>query len=195
MPYRFLHRISAGPYFHIYCRGNNKNNIFLSAHDYFRFEDRLREYSDLEKVEVLAFCLMRNHYHLLLHESDFGSIARLMQRLNLSYAKFFNAKYGSVGHLFQGPYGERAVESDGDLLNVSAYIHNNPRDLGVDPRVYRWSSYSDYLSGLSSWLKKDHILSFFPEPSKVSVYQEFVTSAQNLVLSDLDKPGFEIVKL
>jgi putative transposase len=182
MPYRYLKRLHDTPYFHIYNRGNNKKNIFLSPHDYERFIFKLKEYAEFEGVSVLAYCLMRNHFHLLLAEEKSGDIACLMQRLGVAYAMYFNLKYGHVGHLFQGPYGERAVESTEDLLQVSAYIHNNPMTLGGSPEEYRWSSYADYLSGQSSWVNKDAVLGAMQEVDKVAAYKHFVSLAQDLVL-------------
>ncbi len=195
MPYRYLKRHTDSSYFHVYNRGNNKESLFLTPVDYQRFIDNIQKYSELENVRVVSYCLMRNHYHLLLKEMEAGAIARLMQRLNVAYAMYFNPKYKHIGHLFQGPYGEREIDSDGYLVQASAYIHNNPHHIGRDIETYPWSSYQDYLSGRNSWLIKDVILDYFPEANKVGAYQNFVQSAQDLVLNERARPGLETVML
>lgn len=194
MPYRFIKRTADGPYFHVFNRGSNKKAIFLSNLDYQRFLDKLQEYSPEEGVKVVCYCLMRNHYHLLLMENESGEIARLMQRLNVAYAMYFNLKYKQSGHLFQGPYGERCIDSDAYMVEVSAYIHNNPRAKGL-PVDYRWSSYPDYLSGRASWLYKDPVLGYFPEVNKVQAYSQYVDASQDLVLNQELRPGLETAKL
>jgi putative transposase len=191
MPYRYLNRQEETPYFHVFARGNNKQSIYLSHPDYHRFLSKLQQYAIESDVPVLAYCLMRNHYHLLLQEIQPGAIARLMHRLNVSYAMYFNARYKRIGHLFQGPYGERSVASDEYLLQVSAYIHNNPLGIGANPETYPWSSYSDYLGGQNTWIQKNTVLSYFPDAAKVDSYRQFVASAQDLVLQEAKRPGLE----
>lgn len=189
MPYRYIKRISDSPYFHVFNRGSDKKAIFLSQTDYLRFASKMEELSRLEGVKVLAYCLMKNHYHLLLREVSEADIARFMKRLNGSHALYFNLKYKHSGHLFQGPYQDRPVTDKAYLLQVSAYIHNNPWVLGVDPESYRWSSYSSYLSGMSSWVSKDDVLNLFDEINKPEAYRSFVDSRQNLVLNLKPEPG------
>lgn len=102
---------------------------------------------DERHVALNAFCLMPNHFHLLVYEKEEGGIARYMQRVLNAYTKYFNTKYKKTGHLFQGPYQAVHVQNNEQLLHLSAYIHKNPRELKSwkDSEVkYQWSSYQDY---------------------------------------------------
>lgn len=99
-------------------------------------------------VELIAFTLMPNHFHLIVYESREGGISRYMQRLLDAYTKYFNAKYQKSGHLFQGPFQAVHVEDNEQLLYLSAYLHQNPRELKQwrsREEKYPWSSYQDYL--------------------------------------------------
>ena len=98
-------------------------------------------------VELTAFCLMPNHFHLIVKEVEEGGIARYMQRVLNSYTKYINTKYKRSGHLFQGPYKAVHVSGNTQLLHLSAYIHKNPRELPgwKDKEMkYEWSSYQDF---------------------------------------------------
>jgi putative transposase len=112
-------------------------------------KDVEREIVDERFVEVLGFCLMPNHFHLIVKEAKEGGISRYMQRLLNAYTKYFNTKYKKSGHLFQGPYRAVHVRDDRQLIHLSAYIHRNPRELkgwtGKEEK-YRWSSYQDFIS-------------------------------------------------
>jgi len=100
-------------------------------------------------VEIVAFCLMPNHFHLILKEQEEGGIAKYTQRVLNSYTKYFNTRYKKSGHLFQGPYKAVHVENNRQLLHLSAYIHKNPIEL---PKWkgkefdYPWSSLQDFTS-------------------------------------------------
>ena len=80
-------------------------------------------------VELVSFCLMPNHFHLIIKEVEEGGISSYMQRVLNSYAKYFNKKYEKSGHLFQGPYKAVHISDNRQLVHVSAYIHKNPREL------------------------------------------------------------------
>jgi REP element-mobilizing transposase RayT len=137
------------------------------------------DYIDETDAELVCYCLMRNHFHLIMEENNIGEVAKFIQRLCTSYAMYFNLKNKRTGYVFQGPYKEKNIDSDEYLLQVSAYVHNNPLELGLKPEQYKWSSYPDYLSGLSSRLAKSHILGYFTENNKIFAYQEFVNNHQN----------------
>ncbi len=111
-----------------------------------------------------------------------------MHRLQVSYAMYFNLRYKRVGHLYQGRFGDRLIADDDYLLEISAYIHNNAYDLGVDPKTYQWSSYQDYLSGKSSWIDKDRVLSYF---NGVEDYRLFVDSRRDPISNLETRPDLE----
>lgn len=130
-------------------------------------------------VELVAFCLMPNHFHLILRETQENGTARYMQRVLNGYAKYYNTKYGVSGHLFQGPYKAVLVEDNDQLLYLSTYIHRNVRELPEwknKERRYEWSSYQDYV-GKNRWdklLSTELILEQFKTADE---YEEFVRTS------------------
>ncbi|MEK7063660.1 MAG: transposase [Patescibacteria group bacterium] len=132
-------------------------------------------------VELVSFCIMGNHYHLLLRELVEGGIARYMQRLGDAYTKYFNAKYQSPGHVFQGRYKAVHVATNEQLMYLSAYIHRNPRELKAwkdKEDRYPWSSLTDYVKE-NRWgglLAQEIILDQF-EGTKRSNYADFVRTS------------------
>ena len=98
-------------------------------------------------VELVAFCMMPNHYHLIVREVKEGGIASYIQRIAGGYTRYFNQKYQSSGHVFQGRYKSVHVQDDRQLVYLSAYIHRNPRELAAWKNKefeYPWSSLQDY---------------------------------------------------
>jgi putative transposase len=127
-------------------------------------------------VELVAFALMPNHFHLLIKNNQEQVLSVYMQRVLTAYSKYFNAKYQKKGHVFEGPFGARHIENNTQLLHVSAYIHKNPKEL-VDWTdsygKYPWSSYQDYV-GLNRWgelIAPEIVLEQFKNQAK---YKEFV---------------------
>lgn len=99
-------------------------------------------------VGITAFCLMPNHFHLLVRQVDDAGIARYMQRVIKGYTDYFNTKYDSSGHVFQGRYKSVHIANNDQLLHVSAYIHRNPRELHAwkdREESYPYSSLQDYI--------------------------------------------------
>ncbi|MBI1999390.1 MAG: transposase [Parcubacteria group bacterium] len=99
-------------------------------------------------VELHGFCLMPNHFHLLVYSAQNNGIPNYMQRILNAYTKYFNTRYELSGHLFQGPYKAKRIRNEKQLLYTSAYIHRNPRELrGWKNKEHRypWSSYCDYV--------------------------------------------------
>ncbi len=170
-------------YYHIYNRGVAKTDIFLNQQDYGVFLSYLKEYlsppkpltpKDLsagrqnyllnnyhDQVRLLAFCLMPNHFHLLVNQRESHTIESLMRSLSIRFSSYFNKKYARVGHLFQSVYKAILIQSDDYLLWLSRYIHRNPIELlspGQKLSDYPYSSYRSYL-GFSStrWLDTNEI--------------------------------------
>ena len=131
-------------------------------------------------VGLIGFCLMPNHFHMLVVEKNEGGIARYMQRVLNGYTKYYNAKYGKSGHLFQGPYKTVHVGTNEQLLHLSSYIHRNPRELAEwrgKEHKYPWSSYGDYV-GNNRWgdlLEQDILLEQFKNEKEG--YEAFLTSS------------------
>jgi putative transposase len=133
------------------------------------------------EVDVVCFALMPNHFHILVQERQSGGIARYMQRMETAYTMYFNTKYESSGHLFQGRYKAIHVKDNRQLLYLSAYIHRNPREIkgwvGREAE-YPWSSLQDYVTA-NRWgglLATDIIASQFGA-TKDSNYADFVRTS------------------
>lgn len=132
--------------YHVVNRGVGKMILFESPSDYLFFLNLLKNYQEEERCSLLAYCLMDNHFHLLLKAA--AAPNAFMKRISCAYAYYFNNKYERTGHLFQGRYFSEPVNDDSYLLAVVRYIHNNPVKVGISNREsYRWSSYSEYTSG------------------------------------------------
>ena len=149
-----------GAFYHITSRGNERKPIFKVRRDYERFLGYLESATERYGARIHCFCLMSNHYHLLL-ETPRGNCQAILHHINTSYTNYFNARTGRVGHLFQGRYRAVLVEKDSYALELSRYIHLNPfRAQRVDdPSHYRWSSYLAYIGKERkwAWLQKDFV--------------------------------------
>ena len=123
-------------------RGNAQEAIFRDDLDYLAFLRMLAPVIAQFDWSCYAFCLMPNHYHLLLETTD-PTISSGMHLLNGRYARRFNSRHGRVGHVFQGPYHAEPVVRDEHLLEVCRYIALNPVRAGLcrDPGAWPWSSY------------------------------------------------------
>ncbi len=135
-----------GAIYHLINRGNNQQNIFHDLSDRFLFLNKLEQLSLEHELKIFAFCLMTNHYHLLL-QTGMIHIAKTMHQLHTYYAKQHNIKYNVKGQLFQERYRSILVERDSYLLDVSRYIHLNPVQAGLVrlPVDYSFSSMKFYL--------------------------------------------------
>lgn len=174
-----------GCYYHVYNRGSEKRIIFQNRRDYSEFLTRIQDTAKKHPVDILAFCLMPNHFHFLLKQTEASSIDKFMNVLQLGYAKHFNTKYDRVGPLFQGRFKAKLVELDEYLLQLSLYIHRNPipvlhainrgENLLVELGKYQFSSYHEYLHPSQENLcKSDEILGYFSKTNHLLSYQTFV---------------------
>lgn len=163
---------------HITVRGNRKSEIFKSVEDYCAYLENLQyniKYYNNE-FEIMSYCLMTNHIHLEVQTKKIH-IKNLMRRINTFYAKYFNNKYNYHGHLFQGRYGSRIIDSDKYLLEVSRYINLNPVRANIvkKPEDYKWSSYSMLIGKKEEKLiNSDRILSYFEQNKKRELYKQYV---------------------
>jgi putative transposase len=139
-------------FYHITSRGNERRAIFGSKGDYDRFLGYFESATERYGARIHCFCLMPNHYHLLL-ETPRANLRRILHHLNTSYTNYFNAKTERVGHLFQGRYRAILVEKDTYALELSRYIHLNPvrANLVKEPSQYSWSSYLPYVERERKW--------------------------------------------
>ncbi len=193
MPYRIIPFVT-GNYYHLYNRGLRKQNIFANNQDYKRFiktffyyqiqnpkpKFSLYQQSQLYKidptqkiVEILCYCLMPNHFHLLIKQTKDNGVSEFMRKFIHSYTAYSNTKNNTLGPLFQGMFKAKLIESDEQLFHLSRYIHLNPLTslLVKDLKFYPWSSYHSYINSGQDTLAKEDILSFFNSPQN---YEEFV---------------------
>lgn len=133
----------ASPYVHYYNRGVNKEIIFFTSDNYLLLIRKLTEYIKKYQIELIAFCLMPNHYHILLKHEDQNDGSKLIQRLFNSYTQAINKRYSRVGTLFQGNVKKRFIEDDDYLAETIKYIHLNPVKAGLCDKPENWE-YSDY---------------------------------------------------
>ena len=173
---------------------NSINNNFYSFRDDFKSyhdNDIASRYNKKPRkllVDVLAFVLMPNHYHLLLKPRYENSITNFMKKINIGYAKYFNEKYQRVGTLFQGRYKAIQIIKDSHFIHIPHYIHLNPLDLKFPEwrerkikshkealryiKNYRWSSFLDYIGikNFPSVTQRNYLLDFFGNSSEVEKY-------------------------
>lgn len=176
----------SGEYYHIYNRGTDKRDIFTCLNDYNRFVTLLYlcnstksvnieielqkgrsflEFMDMDRaeqlVDIVAYCLMPNHFHLLIHERNDGGISIFMKKLSTAYSMYFNSKYNRTGSLFEGRFKAKHIDDDNYLKYLLSYIHLNPvklidlkwKENGITDKVkakdflleYKYSSYLDYI--------------------------------------------------
>jgi putative transposase len=203
--------------YHVLNRGVDKRTIFEDTQDHARFVHDMFEFNSTKKsknlcrrvpmsdvgrhslgreklVDIHAWCLMKNHYHLLLSECVEGGISEFLKKLNGGYAKYFNEKNSRVGALFQGKTKKVIIDTDAHFLYILHYIHLNPLDFSKTNAYwrsgtirnsltalqyleeYRWSSYLDYigLKNFPSILTTDLYRSVFTDYRKT--LQQYVRS-------------------
>lgn len=210
-----MYRIPLGDeeYYHIFNRGAHKDELFKSPRDYSRFLSSVyyfndmnfnpqnyeyQEYTDLaptkekriEMVDLIAWCLIPNHYHFLLRQKIEKGITKFMRRLGTGFTMYINIKYKHSGHIFEGPFKSKPISHNTQLQHLTRYIHLNPLDI-YDPNwrergvrnieksknfiiSYQWSSLNDYLGNkqyphLLSPVTKEIIFSNNPKK-----YMEFL---------------------
>ncbi len=184
-------------YYHVYFRGGNRSRIFRDAADYEKMLQLFARYLSLEevknsaglsfpnyhyKLELVAFCLMPNHVHLLIYQRQQGAMTEFMRSLLTSYSLQFNKRYKRSGPLFESRYKASMITEDSYLEHITRYIHLNPRDW----RGYEYSSLPYYLQQVTDeWIDPKRILEIFSSPDE---YLQFVQDyEQNKEMIDILK--------
>lgn len=144
MPRRSL-TFQSGCYYHLYNRGYACQNIFFERENYLYFLRLLRRYLIEQTFEVLAYCLMPNHYHLLVYCKS-ACVTERMRSLTLAYTKAINHRYNRIGTLFRGRYQATWIDREAYLHHLVQYIHLNPvnAEMVKAPEEWEFSSYRDY---------------------------------------------------
>jgi putative transposase len=130
-----------GAFYHVITRGNQRQDIFTEVSDFQKYLSLLANYKKRYRFRIYAFVLMSNHVHLLLETKEIP-LSKVLQGINQSYTMYFNKKYGTIGHLFQGRYKAILCDRDRYLLGLIKYIGHNPvrAQIAKTPRNYRCSS-------------------------------------------------------
>jgi putative transposase len=160
-----------GSSYHIYNRGNHRETVFHDRDDRRFFLSKLDTLCERDRVTIIAYCLMDNHFHLLLRQDGGWPLSKTMRSLMTSLAKRYNKKYGAAGHLFQGSYKVGYIRGPAHLLERSRYVHRNPEKI-ADIRDYRWSSYRQYLGGGVGVADAQPVLGLFESKRSYAMYVE-----------------------
>lgn len=190
-----------GEYYHVYNRGVDKRDVFLDGQDYARFLTSIIEFNRVDPigslfeknlaekrglspqkegdlvpadplVEVIAYCLNKNHYHLISKQLKDGGISKFMLKLSSGYSSYFNKKYERSGSLFQGPFKSIHINSNEYLLHLSAYVNCNCEVHKIaEAENYKWCSFPDYIGKSNGTLcNKEVILGQF---KNLEEYREY----------------------
>ncbi len=166
-----------GAWYHVINRGQGRREIFRTDEQREFFLSLLEVTTERFNADWHAYCLMDNHYHLMLHTPE-GNLQRIMRHVNGVYTQHFNHKEKRDGALFRGRYKSILVEAESYWLQLSRYIHRNPLEAGVvkQLRHYRWSSYRAYTGQSRSpgWLSTRYILRGIGQRNVQKRYAEFI---------------------
>lgn len=182
-------------FYHITSRGNEQKVVFKSKRDREKFLEYLESATQRYDALIHAYCMMDNHYHLLL-ETPSANLPQIMRHINGAYTTYFNIKRKRSGHLFQGRYKAILVEVDEYAKELSRYIHLNPVRAGMvdKPEAYQWSSYPYYIGKgkAPEWLHRAFVLGYFGEKESIAQkrYQRFVNA---LVGKEYESPLKDVV--
>jgi len=163
-----------GHTYHVYNRGAHRSSIFRNHGHYHRCSALLQKYADQYHVTMLTYCLMPNHYHLLVQQEQGGTVSRFLQTTFNAYVQYFNVLEGHSGTLFQGAAKSRHIQTDEYLLQVVRYIHCNPvwASLAKTPLGWPFSDYSRWIAdGEDSFPGKSLRDAWFKDGK---AYREFV---------------------
>ena len=175
-------------FYHVMNRGRGHENTFLSDDDFKYFLYCIEQASLRFNIEVHSYCLMTNHYHLLIKTPD-ANLGRAMKHINGLYTQYFNRAHNIDGALFRGRYKAVLVDADNYLLHVSRYIHRNPIETSTpmvdDLAKYKWSSYSSFIKrgATPKWLVRDFIFSLQGKKRQYAAYKQFVEYENNEEIS------------
>jgi len=129
--------------YHIYTRGNQKQNVFIENNDFEFYLSQLKRYKRKYLFRLYGYCLMLNHIHLVGEPLDPQKLSKMMQCLQRSYTAYYNKKYNKVGHLWQDRFKTKVIAKDEYLIGCIAYVEQNPTraNLVANPKEYKFSSY------------------------------------------------------
>jgi putative transposase len=178
----------SGAFYHVIVRGNQKQRVFKDAADFQKYLLTLTVYKNRTGCRIYAHVLMNNHLHLLIETQDIP-LSKVMQGVNQTYTMYFNRRYRTVGHLFQGRYKAIVCDREAYLLGLLKYIHQNPLRAKIVDRLdqYPWSSHHAYTGknnplGLVDTDQVNQVLRMFSESKARSrtKYRQFMSEEETL---------------
>jgi REP element-mobilizing transposase RayT len=184
-----------GAFYHVTSRGNERKTVFQSNRDREKYLSYVESAHDRYGAIIHAYCLMGNHYHLLL-ETPRGNLSKILQYINGAYTTYFNLKRGRSGHLFQGRFKGILVDKDEYCKELSRYLHLNPVRAGMvkTPLEYPWSSYRYFIGEdkKPQWLTTEFVLGDFGGEGRRGFrgYREYVERGEN---KGLDNPLKKVI--
>ncbi len=179
-----------GAWYHIMNRGRNREEIFKIKEDYQLFINLLKESTRLWKVRISAYCLMENHYHIIINTPQ-GNLSRCMRHINGIYTQQYNRRYKKDGPLFRGRYKSILISADSYLLELLRYIHRNPLKAGKVQNIndYKWSSHMGYMSSGKewAWIYKEFIQGMLTgQREKIySEYEKFLLNESDCIIEKI----------
>lgn len=170
-------------WYHVMNRGRRAERIFSDQDDYEMFIELLQEASESWRIRVSAYCLMPNHYHLLVQTPE-ANLSRSMRHINGVFTQRFNRRHGFDGQLFRGRYKSILIDADSYLLQLVRYIHRNPIKAGIATLDdYKWSSHKGYLSIAKKWdwLNKSFVFRYLSENKMdwIKKYRQFMATEED----------------
>ncbi len=179
-----------GAFYHVITRGNQKQKIFRDKEDYLKYLEIFSGYKTRYKYSLYSYVLMSNHVHLLI-ETQKIPLSKILQGINQSYTAYFNKRYKTVGHLFQGRYKAILCDRDEYLLSLVKYIHLNPvrAKTAKTPDEYRWSGHHNYAkkSDKKDIVDEDQVLRMFSEDKTKArkIYRAFMDEGITVMKDDI----------
>jgi len=171
-------------YYHVMNRGQGRRQVFPNVDHYADFQQCLSEAHIRFGIEVHAYCLMGNHYHLLI-KTPRGNLSRVMRHIDGVYTQRHNRRKKTDGSLFRGRYKAIVIDASSYLLQVSRYIHRNPielkKPLVAQLEAYPWSSYSAYINKakVPNWLNRKTVYGELGSVHKYSAYKTFINAGND----------------
>ena len=166
-------------YYHVFNRGCNRENIFFSKSDYNILLTKIKQSKDSYNIELIAYCLMRNHYHFILYQVSDKPISNWLRDIFSGYVQRFNRKYNRSGTIFERTAKPKLITNEKYLIDGIHYIHSNPFKHGIvdDPRDWKFSSLSEYLSEENGLISRKILENYFHQDySYQTAFQEYMES-------------------
>ena len=181
-------------FFHVITQGINKNYIFEKSEDIKYYIKILYNLTKEQKVEIIAYCIMNNHAHILIKAEEIKELSKYMQRLNIKYARYYNKRYNRVGYVFRDRYKSEGIYGEEQLYNCIKYIYDNPVKAGIckQPEEYPYSNYKK----INKQLEENYVfIDVDEDKAKCEEAIEEFLMENNIILDDLKKDKIKLKEL